>query len=133
MDGQKDRKASDKKRTSLKDAFGFAFEGISYTVRTQHNMRIHMVIAACVLVLSVFFRLTPIEWAVILICIGLVLMTEMLNTAIEAIIDLVSPEYHPLAKIAKDIGAGMVVVFSVLAAIIGCIVFTQAILRMLGS
>jgi len=132
MEEQQKHEAPEKKRTSLKDAFGFAFEGIGYTIRTQHNMRIHLVIAACVLVLSFFLRLTPIEWAIILICIGLVLMTEMLNTAIEAIIDLISPEYHPLAKIAKDIGAGMVVVFSALAAIIGCIVFFIAVLRLFG-
>lgn len=132
MEEQQEQKAPEKKRGSLKDAFGFAFEGIAYTVRTQHNMRIHLVIALCVLVISLLLRLMPLEWAIILICIGLVLVTEMLNTAIEAIIDLVSPEYHPYAKIAKDIGAGMVVVFSALAAIIGCIVFAMAILRILG-
>ena len=132
MEQQQEGKTSEKRRASLKHAFGFAFEGIAYTVRTQHNMRLHLVIAVCVLVLSLLLRLTPIEWAIILICIGLVLMTEMLNTAIEAIIDLVSPEYHPLAKISKDIGAGMVVVFSAIAAIIGCIVFAMAILRLFG-
>jgi len=115
----------------IKKAFGFAFEGIAYTFRTQNNMRIHVVIASLVIVLSFFLRLSSLEWAVILICISLVLVTEMLNTAIEAIVDLISPDLHPLAKAAKDIGAGMVVIFSFLSAIIGCIVFVVAILRFL--
>jgi len=123
---------SEVKHRSLIKAFGYAFEGIAYSVRTQHNMRIHLVIAVCVLIISIFLRLTPLEWAIILICIGLVIMTEMLNTAIEAIVDLVSPEYHNLAKVSKDLGAGMVVIFASLSAVVGSIVFAIAILRIWG-
>ena len=123
---------ADKPQVSLGKALGFAFEGFAYTIKTQRNMRIHLVIAVCALIASALLRLTPIEWAVIIVCIGLVLMTEMLNTAIEATIDLVSPEFHPLAKVVKDIGAGMVLVFALLSVIAGCIVFVSALLRLLG-
>ena len=132
MTEQEPQKPSDTHHMSLGKAFGFALEGIAFTVRTQRNMRIHLIIATCAVIACALLRLTPLEWAVILICIGLVLMTEMLNTAVEATIDLVSPEYHPLAKRAKDIGAGMVFMFASLSVIVGCIIFGSAILRLLG-
>ena len=122
-----------KQQRSLIKAFAYAFEGIAYTIKTQRNMKIHLCIGACALVASALLRLAPLEWALIIVCIGLVLMTELLNTAIEAIVDLLSPEYHHLAKAAKDIGAGMVLVFSLIALIVGCIVFVSAFLRLIGQ
>jgi len=132
MSENRTEKPDEKQRTPILKAFSYALEGIIYTIRTQRNMKIHLFIGGCALLAGAMLRLTPIEWAAIIICIGLVLMTEMLNTAIEAIIDLVSPEFHQLAKNAKDIGAGMVLVFALLAVIAGCIVFVSASLRLFG-
>jgi diacylglycerol kinase len=119
-------------RSSLRATFGYAFAGIAVAVRTQRNMKIHLVTAVLALILCAVLRLAPVEWAIILICIGLVLTTEMLNTAIEAVVDLVSPEFHPLAKQAKDIGAGMVLVCSILAVMAGAIIYVTALLRLAG-
>ena len=131
-ENQKKPQPPEKPVHSLYKALGFALEGIGYTIRTQKNMRIHLVIAVCVISACSFLRLLPLEWALILICIGLVILAELLNTAIEAIIDLVSPQYHLLAKTAKDIGAGMVLIVAFLAVIVGCIVFVTALLRLFG-
>ena len=132
MENQNSPQPPEKPIHSLWKALGFALEGIGYTIRTQKNMRIHLVIAVCVVSACVFLRLLPLEWALILICIGLVLVAEMLNTAIEAVIDLVSPQYHHLAKTAKDIGAGIVLILAFLAIVVGCIVFVTALLRFFG-
>ncbi len=123
---------TDTHRSSITKAFRYAIEGLIYTVKTQRNMKVHLVVAVLAIIASVLLKLTSIEWAIILVLIGLVLMTEMLNTAIEAIIDLSSPEYHKLAKIAKDVGAGMVLVFAILAVIAGLIVYVSAYLRLVG-
>jgi diacylglycerol kinase len=113
----------------MRKVFGYALSGIAHTVRTQRNMRIHLVVAVLALVAAAALRLTPGEWAIILICIGLVLATEMLNTAIEAIVDLNSPDIHPLAKIAKDVGAGIVLIFSFVAVAVGLVIYISAWMR----
>ncbi|HBT95094.1 MAG TPA: diacylglycerol kinase [Coriobacteriia bacterium] len=123
---------SDTHRSSIFKAFGYAIEGLFYTIRTQRNMKVHLVVGTFAVIACAALQLRAVEWAIILVLIGLVLMTEMLNTAIEAIIDLSSPEYHRLAKIAKDVGAGMVLVFSILAVAAGLIIYVSAFLRLIG-
>lgn len=125
-------KPSDTHRSSIIKAFGYALEGLLYTIRTQRNMKVHLVVGTLAIIACAALQLSPVEWAIILVLIGLVLMTEMLNTAIEAIIDLSSPEYHKLAKIAKDVGAGTVLVFSILAVAAGLIIYVSAFLRLIG-
>jgi len=120
------------RRTRLIRSFGYAFEGLAYTIRSQRNMRIHVTIAVLVVILGILARLTPLEWVALSICMALVLVGEMLNTAIESMVDLITPEWHPLAKRAKDIGAGMVLLFALLSVVVGCFVFIPALMRLFG-
>ena len=105
--------------TGLAASFRYAWDGITHVVRTQRNMRIHLAIGAIVLVAGGVLRLQVVEWALLLLCIMAVVVAEMSNTLIEALVDLVSPQYHPLAKLAKDVAAGAVLVTAIGSAGIG--------------
>jgi undecaprenol kinase len=104
-------------------SFGFALEGILYTIKTQSNFRFHLVATVVVVFCGFYFEIKTIEWLFLLLCIGLVLFAELLNTAIESAIDLCSPETHPLAKIAKDTAAASVLVLAIMAVFVGLIIF----------
>src|SRR6185436_9369303 len=97
----------------LLGSFSFALAGIAYLFRTQRNARIHAVIAVIVCLLGAWLRVTRIEWAILVLSIACVLILEGLNTALEAAVDLASPQLHPLAKIAKDVTAGMVLIAAI--------------------
>ena len=103
-------------------SFGYAFCGI-VTACKEQNFKSHLISAVIVLIAGYFTGLTRIEWFIVLILIALVLSLEMMNTAIELVVDLASPNIHPLAKQAKDIAAGAVLVFAVFSAIIGLLIF----------
>ena len=103
-------------------SFGFAVTGIR-TSFSEQNFRFHVFAMVVVVVAGLLTGLTRIEWAIICIVIGLVLMAEMLNTAIEKVVDLASPDIHPLAKAAKDIAAGAVLVIALFSVIIGILSF----------
>lgn len=107
--------------------FHFAFEGIVYAVRTQLNLRIQLVIAVLVLLATLYLHLQRVYLVAILIVIGIVLAFEILNTAVEAIVDLLTLASHPLAKVAKDAAAGAVLTVSLVAAIVGYLIFYDAI------
>ena len=109
-------------------SFNHAFEGIMYATRTQANMRVHFVIAALVLVATLILRLDRFYVIAVVILIALVLAMELINTAIEAIVDLLTVAHHPLAKTAKDAAAGAVLVVSVASAVCGYLIFYQGIL-----
>lgn len=98
-------------------SIGYALEGIKYTVRTQRNMRIHILVSAPTLVLSLYLKMPLMELLFIWLCIGIVFSAEMMNTAVERLVDLASPEYHPLAKLAKDAAAGAVLTIAIFCAI----------------
>lgn len=108
-------------------SFHFAFSGILYATRTQPNMRVHLVIAALVLVATMLLRLDRLYIIAIIITIVIVLSLELLNTAIEAVVDLLTVAHHPLAKTAKDAAAGAVFVASTGAMFVGYLVFYQGI------
>ncbi len=112
-----------KKVKKLIDSFNYAIEGMIYTVRTQRNMRIHMVATLLVLSVCFFYDLSKIELLTITITITMVLVCEMLNTAIECTIDATTNYYHPLAKIAKNVAAGAVLVSAINAVLVGYIIF----------
>ena len=99
--------------------FGHAFRGLWYALRTQRNMRVHVIIAFVVIIASILLHLSPVEFALIFIAITGVFIAEMFNTVMELCIDLASPQYHPLAKIAKDVAAGAVLANAILSIIIG--------------
>ncbi|MBB6098379.1 diacylglycerol kinase (ATP) [Deinobacterium chartae] len=104
---------------TLGQAFGFAWQGVRYCYRTQRNFRIELAAGAAALTASVWLGRGLAEVA---LCVMLVLVLEMLNTALEALVDLVTPDYHPLAKIVKDTGAGVVLVASLGSVVVGLIV-----------
>src|SRR5437660_7550397 len=103
--------------------FGYAFSGLWYALRTQRNARVHAVIALLAIILGVLLHISPAEFALVFVAITGVFIAEMFNTVLEICVDLASPEYHPLAKIAKDVSAGAVLVNAMLAVIIGLFVF----------
>jgi diacylglycerol kinase len=104
-------------------SFGYAFQGLWYALRTQRNARVHVVIATLVTILGIALRISAVEFAVIFIAIAGVFIAEMFNTVFELCVDLASPEYHPLAKIAKDVAAGAVLLCAILSIVVGLFVF----------
>jgi diacylglycerol kinase len=103
--------------------FGYAFEGVAYVVRTQRNMRVHLAIAGLVVVLGCGLRITAVEWAIVLLTIGLVFSAELVNTVAELAVDLLTQAYHPMAKVAKDISAAAVLVTALAAVGVGFAIF----------
>jgi diacylglycerol kinase (ATP) len=106
-------------------SFDHAYRGLIFALRTQRNMRFHVVAATVVLVGSLFLGVSKLELAVLVLVIMFVFVTEMINTALEFAIDLVTKEYHPLAKLAKDVSAGAVLVSSVGAVLVGYLVLAD--------
>ncbi|MFN5444984.1 MAG: diacylglycerol kinase family protein [Crocinitomicaceae bacterium] len=106
-------------------SFSYAFRGLKTFFQTQHNAWIHALATVIVIILGNMVKLSTAEWLWIGLAIALVFITEMLNTAIEFLTDLVSPEYHPLAKKTKDVAAGAVLIAAFFAVIIGILVFTS--------
>jgi diacylglycerol kinase len=113
-------------------SFGFAGEGIRYALRTQANLRIHLAITALVVVAGLWLQLAPIEWAILVVMISVVLSAELFNTALEATLDRVSREEHPLAKIGKDVAAGAVLICAIGAVVVGLLILGPKLLAVLG-
>lgn len=111
------------KSRSLRESFRFAFAGLWHALKTQRNVRIHLAIATAAVVLGLWLGLSPVQWAIIVLTIGFVLASEMLNTVAEALVDLISPGYHPLAKVIKDVTAGAVLLSAITSVIVGLLVF----------
>jgi len=104
-------------------SFGYAFRGIREVFGSEANMKIHIAITFLVIISGVIFSISLIEWMFCLLCIGLVVGAEMINTAIENVVDLASPDQHPLAGKAKDIAAGAVLICAIISVIIGLLIF----------
>ncbi len=109
----------------------FAFRGVGFLLRTQTNARLHLVATVVVIGAGFGFQISRAEWLAIVAAIGLVWTAEGVNTAIEAVVDLVSPEQHPLAGRAKDVAAGAVLLAALAAAVIGLLVFGTRLLALL--
>jgi diacylglycerol kinase len=112
-------------------SFGFAIAGLGYLIRTQPNFRVHLLATIAVVGVAVGVGATPVETAVLLLAIGLVLVGEACNTALEAVVDLASPSIHPLAKIAKDVAAAGVLLAAGIAATTGLVVLGPRLLALL--
>src|SRR5213076_902305 len=106
------------------DSFNYAFEGIIHVLRTQRNMRIHFLVAVVVLVAAVWVGVSKLELIALLLAIAFVFITEMINSAIEQAIDVATTSFDPLAKLAKDVAAGAVLIATVNAVAIGYLVFS---------
>ena len=109
---------------SLLDSFNYAFEGIIHVLRTQRNMRIHFAVAVVVLVAAIVADVTKLELIALLLSITFVLIAEMINTAIEGAIDVATSSFDPMAKLAKDIAAGAVLIAAINAVAVGYLVFS---------
>ena len=103
-------------------AFRYAFSGWWYVLRTQRNAWIHLVAMIMTVTLCLCLSLGPQDWAILLLAIGLVWTAEFINTGIEAIVDLASPEKHPLAQVGKDVGAAAVLIAALIAVLVGILI-----------
>jgi diacylglycerol kinase (ATP) len=115
---------SSRRAPSVLDSFNYAFEGIIHVLRTQRNLRIHFVVAVAVLIAALVANVSKIELIALLLSISFVLLAEMINSAIEGMIDAVTTSFDPNAKIAKDIAAGAVLIASANAVVVGYLVFS---------
>lgn len=116
----------------LTKSFGYALEGLLYALKHNQNLRIHFVVAIFVVFLSIFFNVDNYEKGILGLVILLVISTEMINTTIEQMVDLIIQEHRKEAKIAKDVGAGMVLLTSVGSVIVGLLIFTPYLLQYFG-
>jgi len=103
-------------------AVGHALRGWRYVLRTQHNAWIHSAVATIVILLGVWLRLPSHDWAILALTIAMVFTAEFINTSIEAVVDLASPQKNPLAKVGKDVGAGAVLVAALAGVLIGLLI-----------
>ncbi|MCI7731024.1 diacylglycerol kinase family protein [Enorma burkinafasonensis] len=117
---------SNREHPTFLRSFGYAFEGFKTAVATERNIKVQLCVGAAAVVAGIVLRIDALSWVLIALCIGLVIFGELVNTSIEAIVDLATQELHPLAKRAKDIAAASVFTLSVTAAIVGVIVFARA-------
>jgi diacylglycerol kinase (ATP) len=119
----------DRRTPSLLHSFNLAFEGVIHVLRTQRNMRIHFMIAAGVLIAALAVGVERLELIALLLSIAFVLIAEMINTAVEAAIDVATTAFDPLAKLAKDIAAGAVLIATVNAVAVGYLIFSERIVN----
>lgn len=111
-------------------SFTYAWKGIKKIVRREHNVWIHLTIALLTVIAGFAFGIQRTEWIAIVICIGTVIAAEAFNTAIERLVNLTSPEWHPVAGEVKDIAAGAVLICAIAAAAVGLIVFIPYIIAL---
>jgi diacylglycerol kinase len=114
-------------------SFRYAFQGWWYVIRTQKNAWIHAIVSATVMLLSLWLSLSPQEWAIIILTIASVWTAEILNTALEAVVDLASPQHHPLAKVGKDVGAAAVLIAALSSVVIGLLILGPPLWNRIAS
>ena len=117
--------------TSRGASFRFAFSGWWFVIRTQRNAWVHAVASIAVVLLAFWLQLPLISWAILILTIGSVWTAEFINTALEAVVDLASPQLHPLAKVGKDVGAAAVLISAVSSFIIGLMILGPPLLHRL--
>lgn len=111
------------KSNNFLNSFKFAFEGVIFASKSERNFRFHLLAAIAVILAGMFSHLSTVEWIILILCISGMLSLELVNSALERIVDLASPEIHVLAKLAKDMSAAAVLVFACASAIIGILIF----------
>lgn len=103
-------------------SFKYAFRGLWYVIHTQRNAWIHALVSIAVILVGLWLQLVPHDWAVIILAIAMVWTAEFLNTALEAVVDMASPQVHPLARVGKDVGAAAVLIAAILSVFIGLLI-----------
>ena len=119
------------KKNPLYKSFGYAFEGIFTGIKKERNMKIHCLTMLCVVAAGFVFRISVSEWCICLILFGMILSLELVNTAMEAVVDLVTEERRPLAKLAKDTAAGAGLIAAIMAAGVGLLIFVPKVLELI--
>ena len=115
------------------NSFRYAFAGWAYVLRTQHNAWIHALVTILVVAMGLWVQIARQEWAILIVTIMVVWMAEFMNTAVEAVVDLVSPDFHPLAKIAKDVAAAAVLVGAMGAILVGLLILGPPLWQQLAG
>ena len=123
-------KGSKLKSKNVFQSFKYAFSGLKYGFINTKNLHIDLIFIVALIVCGFIFKLSFVEWAIILGCIALVSSLELMNTAIEEVVNLASPDIHPLAKVSKDVAAGAVLLSAIMSAIIGIIIFLPKFIDM---
>jgi diacylglycerol kinase len=113
-------------------SFSYAFDGIKHAFRNEPNFRVHIALALLVSIVAFFLKFSPVEWAILAVTIFLVISLEMVNTALEAVVDLVSPEIREMAKVAKDVTAGAVFFSALLAISVALLLFLPKVIIFLN-
>jgi diacylglycerol kinase len=111
------------------DAFAFAWSGLVVAFHEQRNLRIHLLVAAGVVAAGFYFGINKMEWITLSIVSGMVIGAELLNSSIEALVDLVSPEHKPMAGKVKDVAAGAVLVTAITSVVVGVLIFSDYLLK----
>lgn len=127
------KKAQRGEKSAFISSFRYAFEGIAEGLRTERNMVVHFAVMSMVVVFGVVFGLSKTEWMICVLLFGLVFMAELLNTAVETVVDMITTEYAPRAKLAKDTAAGAVLTISIAAGIVGLMIFLPKVLAVVNS
>lgn len=120
-----------RKMKKIRNSFKYAIEGICTSFKTERNMKIHIFIMILVIIAGIILKINKSEWIICIILFAIVIGSELFNTSIETIVDMVMPEKNEKAKIAKDVSAGAVLVVAIGAAIIGLVIFVPRILNIL--
>ncbi|MDD8048409.1 MAG: diacylglycerol kinase family protein [Thomasclavelia sp.] len=115
------------KNNNFIDSFKYAFQGIYTAIKNERNMKVHVLATVIVTIMGFIFNISGYEWIMCLLCFGLVISLEMINTAIEAISNVCATSFNPQIKVAKDVAAGAVLVSAIVSAIIGFIIFLPKI------
>lgn len=114
-------------------SFGYSLDGLIYAYKYEQSMLIHVIATIGVIIANIVFKISPTEWLITFIAIGMVLAAELINTAIEAVVDLVTLDIHPLAKIAKDCGSAATFVLAMMAGVIGFVIYIPYIIEFIGA
>ncbi len=123
---------SSRNHPSFRRSFLFALQGFRTALSTERNIKVMLCFMAFAICMGMLLRIDVLSWAIVLLCCGMVISTELINTAIETVVDLVSPEFHPLAGRAKDVAAAASWVISITAAVVGILVYIRAIVILLS-
>ncbi len=115
------------KKDPFYKSLSYAIEGIFNCIKKERNIKIHILFMMLVILCGFLFQITYVEWLICILLFGLVISLELVNTSIEAVVDLCTQEFHPLAKLAKDTAAGAVLISAIAAAMIGLIIFIPKI------
>lgn len=126
----RDERKSEKGIKKFINSFKYPISGLRYAYKNEQNLEVDIGIAVLVVILGFLFKISVSEWAILTITVGLVISFELINTALEAVVDLITDKYHPLAKVAKDTSAAAVLILAIVSIVEGLIIFLPKIISL---